>query len=86
MGARPFIEYIDTDAMVITAFYKTRSPIRIHVSSGLGGSEGNDMCAFASFAVRSRSCGGRAVAYLEASLAITKTVWYFDFEMMAPLP
>lgn len=36
--------------------------------------------AFAPFAVGNRSCGGRAVAYLEASLTIAKTLWYFDFE------
>lgn len=45
-----------------------------------GGSEGNDMRAFAPFAVGSRSCGGRAVAYLESSLAVAKILWYFDFE------
>lgn len=47
---------------------------------GEEGSEGNKMRAFAPFAVGSRSCGGRAVAYLEASLAIANTLWYFDFE------
>lgn len=36
--------------------------------------------AFAPFAVGNRSCGGRAVAYLEASLTIAKTLWYFDLE------
>ncbi|KAJ4422556.1 hypothetical protein N0V82_002784 [Gnomoniopsis sp. IMI 355080] len=36
--------------------------------------------AFAPFAIGSRSCGGRAVAYLEASLTIAKTLWYFDIE------
>lgn len=36
--------------------------------------------AFAPFAIGSRSCGGRAVAYLEASLTVSKTLWYFDFE------
>lgn len=38
------------------------------------------MRAFAPFAIGSRSCGGRAVAYLERSLAIAKMFWYFDFE------
>ncbi|KAL1881186.1 hypothetical protein Daus18300_001037 [Diaporthe australafricana] len=38
------------------------------------------MRAFAPFAVGSRSCGGRAVAYLEASLTVAKTLWHFDFE------
>lgn len=36
--------------------------------------------AFAPFAIGSRSCGGRAVAYLEANLTIAKTLWYFDLE------
>lgn len=39
------------------------------------------MRAFAPFAVGSRSCGGRAVAYLEASLTVAKTIWYFDPEI-----
>lgn len=47
---------------------------------GEKGSEGNNTRAFAPFAVRNRSRGGRAVAYLEASLAVAKTLWYFDFE------
>lgn len=38
------------------------------------------MRAFAPFAVGSRSCGGRAVAYLEATLTVARTLWYFDFE------
>ncbi|KEY63856.1 hypothetical protein S7711_10043 [Stachybotrys chartarum IBT 7711] len=36
--------------------------------------------AFAPFVLGSRSCTGRAVAYLELSLAIAKTLWHFDFE------
>lgn len=36
--------------------------------------------AFAPFAVGDRSCAGKAVAYLEASLAVARTLWYFDFE------
>lgn len=38
------------------------------------------MRAFAPFAIGSRSCGGRAVAYLETTLTIARTLWYFDFE------
>jgi cytochrome P450 len=36
--------------------------------------------AFAPFALGDRSCAGKAMAYLEASLTIAKTLWYFDFE------
>lgn len=36
--------------------------------------------ALAPFAVGDRSCAGKAVAYLEASLAVARTLWYFDFE------
>ncbi|KAM7187828.1 Cytochrome P450 [Naviculisporaceae sp. PSN 640] len=36
--------------------------------------------AFAPFGVGSRSCAGKAMAYLEASLVLAKTFWYFDFE------
>lgn len=44
-------------------------------------SEATDsMRAFAPFAVGSRSCGGRAVAYLETTLTVARTIWYFDFE------
>ncbi|KAJ4288365.1 hypothetical protein N0V90_011599 [Kalmusia sp. IMI 367209] len=36
--------------------------------------------AFAPFGVGSRSCAGKSMAYMEASLVLAKTVWYFDFE------
>ncbi|KAI1074441.1 cytochrome P450 [Whalleya microplaca] len=36
--------------------------------------------AFAAFLVGSRGCAGKAMAYLEASLVLAKTLWYFDFE------
>ncbi|KAG8163916.1 hypothetical protein KVR01_005834 [Diaporthe batatas] len=35
--------------------------------------------AFMPFSVGSRSCAGKAMAYLEASLVIAKTLWHFDF-------
>lgn len=35
--------------------------------------------AFAPFSVGSRSCAGKAMAYLEASLVVAKTLWHFDF-------
>ncbi|KAK8035119.1 hypothetical protein PG993_010114 [Apiospora rasikravindrae] len=41
--------------------------------------------AFAPFIVGPRSCAGRAMAYLEVSLAMAKTLWYFNFHR-APGP
>ncbi|KAI0397596.1 cytochrome P450 [Xylariaceae sp. FL0594] len=41
--------------------------------------------AFAAFSIGSRGCGGKAMAYLEVSLVIARTLWYFDFER-APGP
>ncbi|KAI1407443.1 cytochrome P450 [Hypoxylon sp. FL1857] len=37
--------------------------------------------AFASFSIGYRGCAGKAMAYLESSLVMAKTLWYFDFEM-----
>lgn len=36
--------------------------------------------AFAPFSIGVRSCAGKAMAYLESSLIIAKTLWHFDFE------
>lgn len=36
--------------------------------------------AFVPFSTGARSCAGQAMAYLELSLAIARTIWYFDFE------
>lgn len=36
--------------------------------------------AFMPFSVGSRSCAGKAMAYLEAGLVIAKALWHFDFE------
>lgn len=36
--------------------------------------------AFVPFSTGGRSCAGQAMAYLELSLAIARTIWYFDFE------
>ncbi|GAP83066.2 putative benzoate 4-monooxygenase cytochrome P450 protein [Rosellinia necatrix] len=36
--------------------------------------------AFAPFLVGPRSCAGKSMAYLEVSLTVAKTLWYFDFE------
>jgi hypothetical protein len=35
--------------------------------------------AFTPFSIGSRGCGGKAMAYLEASLTLAKTLWYLDF-------
>ncbi|KAK6080445.1 cytochrome P450 3A31 [Seiridium cupressi] len=36
--------------------------------------------AFAPFSVGTRSCPGKAVAFLEITLTLAKTLWYFDFK------
>ena len=36
--------------------------------------------AFAPFSIGPRGCAGKAMAYLETSLVLAKTMWYFDFE------
>ncbi|KAK8039561.1 cytochrome P450 [Apiospora rasikravindrae] len=36
--------------------------------------------AFIPFSLGDRGCAGKAVAYLEMSLTVAKTLWYFDFE------
>ncbi|RYP81172.1 hypothetical protein DL769_002120 [Monosporascus sp. CRB-8-3] len=36
--------------------------------------------AFSAFSVGARGCAGKPMAYLEASLVLAKTFWYFDFE------
>ncbi|KAI1129658.1 cytochrome P450, partial [Nemania abortiva] len=36
--------------------------------------------AFAAFLSGPRGCAGKAMAYLEASLVLAKTIWHFDFE------
>ncbi|KAI1105376.1 cytochrome P450 [Jackrogersella minutella] len=36
--------------------------------------------AFSPFSLGTRGCAGKAMAYLEPSLVISKTLWYFDFE------
>ncbi|KAJ2998822.1 hypothetical protein NUW58_g206 [Xylaria curta] len=35
--------------------------------------------AFAAFSLGARSCMGKSMAYLEASLVLAKTLWHFDF-------
>lgn len=36
--------------------------------------------AFAPFSIGPRACAGKAMAYLEASLVIARTLWFMDFE------
>lgn len=35
---------------------------------------------FIPFSLGSRSCAGQAMAYLELSLTLARTIWYFEFE------
>jgi cytochrome P450 len=37
--------------------------------------------AFCAFSIGSRGCAGKPMAYLEASLVVAKTLWYFDFNV-----
>lgn len=36
--------------------------------------------AFQPFSIGTRSCAGKAMAYLQSSIVLAKTIWYFDFE------
>ena len=42
--------------------------------------------AFIPFITGSRSCVGKGMTYLEVSVAITKLIWYFDFERATGSP
>lgn len=37
--------------------------------------------AFSPFSIGARACAGKSMVYLEASLVLAKTLWYFDFEI-----
>ena len=37
--------------------------------------------AFTPFSIGYRGCAGKSMAYLETSLVIAKTLWYFDFKL-----
>ncbi|KAI0457393.1 cytochrome P450 [Xylaria acuta] len=39
--------------------------------------------AFTPFSIGPRGCVGKAMAYLEASLVVAKTMWYYDFEKVS---
>lgn len=39
--------------------------------------------AFSPFSIGDRGCAGKPMAYLESSLVIAKTLWYFDFRPVA---
>ncbi|KAI4592503.1 hypothetical protein KJ359_011085 [Pestalotiopsis sp. 9143b] len=63
-------------------------PFAFRPERWLAGEEGSDgtakmRSAFIPFAVGSASCLGKGLAYLEMSLVIAKTLWYFDFEKAA---
>ncbi|KAI1170037.1 cytochrome P450 [Nemania sp. FL0916] len=45
-----------------------------------GASKKINSAAFAPFSTGARSCAGKSMAYLETSLIVAKTLWYFDFE------
>ncbi|TRX91633.1 hypothetical protein FHL15_007415 [Xylaria flabelliformis] len=47
---------------------------------GEAGDRINSIAAFAPFSTGPRSCAGKSLAYLETSLFVAKTLWYFDFE------
>ncbi|ROW10230.1 hypothetical protein VMCG_01962 [Cytospora schulzeri] len=36
--------------------------------------------AFSAFSIGARACAGKPMAYLESSLVLARTLWYFDFE------
>ncbi|CAH0025726.1 unnamed protein product [Clonostachys rhizophaga] len=40
---------------------------------------------FAAFSTGSRGCAGKPMGYLECSLVLAKTLWYFDFEKASAL-
>ncbi|KAK5625853.1 hypothetical protein RRF57_001569 [Xylaria bambusicola] len=42
--------------------------------------------AFMPFSTGPRGCAGKAMAYLELSLVVAKTLWYFDFEPAPNVP
>ncbi|KAI1824076.1 cytochrome P450 [Xylaria intraflava] len=42
--------------------------------------------AFNPFSTGSRACAGKAMAYLEASLVMAKTLWHFDFALAPGTP
>lgn len=53
----------------------------LHEENGLSADEMKTMQdAFTPWSIGQRACPGKAIAYLEASLVLAKTLWYFDFE------
>jgi cytochrome P450 len=45
------------------------------------GTQNANHAAFTPFSIGSRGCAGKAMAYLESSLVLAMTLWYFDFKM-----
>jgi cytochrome P450 len=45
-----------------------------------GDSRANMRKAFAPFLMGDRSCAGKSMAYMEISLTLARTLWFFDFE------
>ncbi|KAI0836926.1 benzoate 4-monooxygenase cytochrome P450 [Hypoxylon sp. FL0890] len=58
----------------------TFKPERWLTVDDLEGSKTTAASAFTPFSIGSRACAGKAMAYLEVSLTMAKTLWYFDFE------
>jgi cytochrome P450 len=48
-------------------------------------STGATQAAFTPFSIGPRGCAGKAMAYLETSLVLAKTLWYFDFQRASPV-
>lgn len=42
--------------------------------------------ALAAFSIGPRGCAGKGMAYLETSLVVAMTLWYFDFELAPDAP
>ncbi|KAK8079375.1 hypothetical protein PG997_007193 [Apiospora hydei] len=41
------------------------------------------MESFSAFSIGPRNCVGKPLVYLETSIVLAKTLWYFDFEAAA---
>ncbi|KAJ4356510.1 uncharacterized protein N0V89_004544 [Didymosphaeria variabile] len=46
----------------------------------VSGANKTQQLAFSPFSIGTRGCIGKALAYMEISLVVAKTLWYFDFE------
>ncbi|KAI1076098.1 cytochrome P450 [Whalleya microplaca] len=60
--------------------YKPERWLEPEDREGAPGSRKTMHDAFVPFSTGSRGCAGKAMAYLELSLVMAKTLWYFDFK------